>query len=186
MDSLFGSRQNVYPSFVMETGQPLIKNFSVNDSDTSSSITDAVEKEYEKSEIMQQDNLLAETVDTSVGIYYGEHLSTPAFPSKRKTTDVPISSELKSLSASAFTNQSSSDISSKIVNEKKMRKRDFSYTFSECKANELALEKAKLDWEKERFNEEMKHVSKREIIKALIDQNKSPDEIKSFLEALFD
>ena len=194
MDNLFGERQNVVPSYVMQSTEfSQLTETQFTTYDDLSSDEDGEDNE-EIDAVAVNETVVAEAIVS----LNASNISTPSAlssqsssvhksltSSKRKHGEIP--EDLKEKSAAAISDCSAA----KIIDQKKSRK-DFGSCYVETKTMELSLLKERFDWEKENSErnilEETKRTeiiakedTKRSVMMKLIEQGKSPNTIKRFL-----
>lgn len=200
MDLLFGSRQNVIPSHVMEGAPPL------EDSDSED------EEEGLGLELFAEDEL-AELVAIPAGAAVGTinaliaNAKTPPAPSalvvdkKRAAPHSAISAELSALTQESVNKSGSNELADKIASIKKGKK-DFGTAYSDSQSLQLGLQRDKFTWEKGNYAEEqrskakiheedirvkeksLQEDTKCKVMIQLIQSGKSADEIKAYLALL--
>lgn len=187
LETLYGSKQNIIPSFVYESGQPLSTNTGSNKVDDDNDDENCFDNEL--AEMRQQDELLRLT---TLPESFQKDESFESISSIKKRSPSSTSSEVHSMAAESF-----DDLGGKLAHIKKQRNnkdKEFHYQFNDNKLQEIELQRERFRWERE-FEEkkilneqiakekECKEETKRTIISKLIDQNKSPEEIKDYLKA---
>jgi hypothetical protein len=188
MDKLFGERQNILPSHVIDSGAVARINSST-ESGSDSILEGGRDAEEEDNPVSSQSS---ETSDTSV-ILSPAAISKSAGKKKRPVQAVSFPDNLVE-QCEASVAGATLDPSEKISLLKKPKKDNLA-AFSEMKVKELELQQARLEWEQRSFtvskeaekvkeDKDREEATKRAMIVSLIAAGKNPEEIKNYLSTL--
>jgi hypothetical protein len=210
MDQLFGERQNVQPSYIMEPGIIVTPSgCNVNGEDDELSIVEGEESEDEaenRSNSGSQDQISSVSSDFSPVMTPTPAVAAappkPAEPKKRPLVTHMPDDLVSKCAASAASNEDK-------VSVLKRQKKDLVSSYTEAKSKELDLLSSRLEWEKTTAETDLKlkeadlklkeaelrlkeslalkdidAVTKRALMVSLVTAGKSPEEIQNYFAML--
>jgi hypothetical protein len=173
LDQLYGDRQNVRPAHeVQSTSQNVSELFAWAEDDEDNDDTPPVELQPSSINLLEEDigGQAEEATAASVE-------KTPTVASQQSAAP---KIKKRSLLDSASTVSSAS------------KKKDIATSFAEAKMSDLEFKREKFAWEQKTKEEEMRQQrssgveeTRRQVMLKLLDQQKSPEEIKEYMDVLF-